>query len=1128
VKKILSFLFLLILGFSNNFAQVEVSTRLMNALQSAKENDYIRGLVYLRDQVDLLALDQRLYHSKATLEQRAYTVITELQRKAAETQTNLINYLQSKESSGDVFQFKSFWIANMLMIEAKPSVYQELMMRMDIAEMDLDALLELERPVEVGESDEGNSSETVEIGLRVIKAPQLWAMGITGQGRLLMNIDTGVYPNHPAYWHKWRGNFVPANQAWFDPVGGTTTPNDCDGHGSHTIGTMVGRSTTTPDTIGVAIDAQWIAAKTICSSPHTSNSIAAFQWAMNPDNNPSTITDMPDAISCSWHDPNTTNECSGLYKQTFDAVETAGIAIVFSAGNQGPNPSTITRPKNINTNEVNVFAVAAIDASLYNGGNNNPVANFSSRGPSTCGGTGSLLIKPEVSAPGVNVRSSGTATGYNQLSGTSMAAPHVAGAVGLLKQFAPNLTGHQIKMALYNTAIDLGTPGEDNTYGKGIIDLVAALQSLGNPDTIPPTPITNLQVVDPTSNSLRLIWTAPFDTSIGGVIQYDIRRSLNPITDTTAFYNATPITFPGAPGSAGSPQELIVTGLNFNTTYYFAVRSRDAWGNWSNLSNSASGTTLGAPSIGINPTSMTKILLPQQTVIDSVTITNTAVNPSTLNFNVSLENNTFPGKALQVQLVPKNKYTDANAGDKESPKEVGGISLEGQGGPDPFGYRWIDSNEPNGPQYVWNDIRTNPNAVDITNNFTPNKDDGYQTIPLGITFPFYGTNYTTAYLSTNGFLSFTALTSSYLTNAAIPSTALPNNIIAAFWDDLDGRTQGTVHRLTEGNKTTIQFTNWQKYNATGSLTFQIVLFSSGRIMIYYNTMNAVLNSATVGIENATGTVGLQVVFNANYVQNNMALKIEAAPEWLIANRFSGMLYSGNSVAVQLTFKAEDFPMGNYSMDMVITSNSPTNPTITVPIQMQIAIPVELGIFRADAQKDRVKIEWETITETNNSGFEVQRKSSTSSGEWEVIGFVQGTGTTTQVQRYQYFDNKLKAGKYSYRLKQIDYDGRFSYSREVEVEVDIPSEYGLSQNYPNPFNPLTNIEFSVPEKSVVRIDIYSALGELVRRVIDKEVEAGYHSVSIDGSQLPSGTYIYQMTAQGKEKSFIQSKKMTLIK
>ena len=645
------------------------------------------------------------------------------------------------------------------------------------------------------------------------------------------------------------------------------------------------------------------------------------------------------------------------------------------------------------------------------------------------------------------------------------------------------------------------------------------------PDTVPPTQITNLQVVDPTSNSLKLIWTAPFDTTQGGVRRYIIKSSNNPITDTVSFNNATTIPNNLIPKAPGEVETFTVTGLQFNTNYYFAIRSSDRWNNLSLVSNSANGTTLAAPSIAVNPQSMTKILLPQQTIVDSITITNTAVNPSTLNFNVNLENNTFPGKALQVQLVPKSRSTDGNNGDKESPKEVGGISIEGQGGPDPFGYRWIDSFEPNGPQYVWTDISTNPNAVNVTNNFTPNKDDGYQTIPLGITFPFYGTNYTTGYLSTNGFLSFTPLTSSYLTNASIPGTALPNNIIAAFWDDLDGRTQGTVHTLTEGNKFTIQFTNWQKYNAQGSLTFQIVLFSSGRIMIYYNNMNATLNSATVGIENATGTVGLQVVYNANYVQNNMALKIEAAPEWLLTNTYSGMLYSGNSVAVQLTFKSEDFPMGNYSMDVVITSNSPTTPTITVPVQMLIAIPVELSKFEGESQKDRVILRWETVTETNNSGFEVQRRRGS---EWESVGFVKGKGTTTEYQRYEFTDKDIESGKYVYRLKQIDYDGGYSYTKEIEIEVEIPREYSLRQNYPNPFNPVTMIEYSLPERSKVRIEIYSTLGELLRRVVDKELEAGYYSVSIDGSSLPSGTYIYQMTAQGKEKSFIQSKKMTLIK
>ena len=451
---------------------------------------------------------------------------------------------------------------------------------MDVAEIDLDAILELDRPEVVKDYIDG--IESVEPGVKIINAHLLWAQGITGQGRIVMNIDTGVHPNHPALNFKWRGNHVPVGQAWFDPSG-TTVPSDCDGHGTHTMGTMNGWSPTTGDTVGVAPDAEWIAAKTICSSPHTSNSVAAFQWAMNPDGNPLTISDMPDAISNSWYDPDVTNECSGIYKTTLDAVEAAGIAVVFSAGNSGPGASTITKPKNLSTNEVNIFCTAAIDGAQYIGGNTNPIASFSSRGPSTCGGTGSLLIKPEVSAPGVSVRSSGSATGYTVLSGTSMASPHIAGAVALLKQFAPNLTGRQILEALYNTAIDLGAAGEDNNYGKGLIDVYAAFLSLGTPDTTAPDPITDLSVGSATSNSLTLQWTVPYDSSMNGVRGYDIRYSTAPITDTTAFNNAMQLPYTAMPDTAGATETYLVEGLNFATPYYFSIKSKDVWSNWSAL-----------------------------------------------------------------------------------------------------------------------------------------------------------------------------------------------------------------------------------------------------------------------------------------------------------------------------------------------------------------------------------------------------------------------------------------------------------------------------------------------------------------------------------------------------------------
>ncbi len=1126
MKNLLLFFFL-ILAASFTYSQVEVSSRLQQALIKANENDYIKVLVLLRSQVDLAALDQQLYSQKSSMQQRAYQVITALKQNAENTQVELKSYLNEKSESAEVYTYEAYWIANMFMVEARSNIINELMTRLDVAEMDLDALLELDRPEEVKDYVEG--IESVEPGLRIINAHLLWAQGITGQGRLVMDIDTGVYPNHPALNFKWRGNHVPSSQAWFDPAG-TTVPSDCDGHGSHTMGTMVGWSPTTGDTVGVAPDAEWIAAKTICSSPHTSNSVAAFQWAIDPDGDPLTITDMPDVISNSWFDPDVSNECSGIYKTTLDAVEAAGIAVVFSAGNSGPGTSTITKPKNINTNNVNVMCTAAIDGASYLGGNTNPIASFSSRGPSVCGGTGSLLIKPEVSAPGVSVRSSGTSTGYSVLSGTSMAAPHVAGAVALLKQFAPNLTGKQILEALYNTAVDLGAAGEDNNYGMGLIDVYAAFLSLGTPDSTAPEPIVDLSVGSSTSNSLTLQWTVPYDSSMNGVTGYDIRYSTSVITDSAAFYNATQLPFTAIPDTAGGSDTYLVEGLDFTTPYYFSIKSRDVWSNWSPLSNSATGTTLAAPQISVAPVSINKILNPFDVVVDTVTVSNVSVDPSTLDFSVTMENNTFPEGIISTKLIPKyNQLADVmETSLKDNPQEIGGISIDGAGGPDLFGYKWRDSNEPNGPQYVWNDIAANPNAVAVT---FPNGtlDDGYtNAVPIGFNFTFYGIEYSNIYLSTNGFLSFTALTNATYTNAQIPVVTVPNNMIAIFWDDLDGRTQGTVHRLLDGNKFIIQFTNWQKYNATGSLTFQVVIHQNGKIVVYYNNMNATLNSATVGIENAAGNDGLQVAYNANYVANNLALEFAAEPDWLSNNVNGGTLFNGNSVDVELTFRAEDYPAGNYSMDLNVASNDPVNPLVTIPVTMEISIiPVELTSFVANNDRNNVTLNWATATEVNNSGFQIERKLNGTS-EWTNVSFVSGKGTSTERNNYSYMDKSLTVGKYSYRLKQVDLDGTYEYSPVIEVDVNAPDEFTLYQNYPNPFNPTTTIEYSLPEKSDVTISIYSAIGELVKTLVNGTIESGYHKITFNAADLTSGTYIYQIKAVGNGRTFVDTKKMILIK
>jgi hypothetical protein len=187
----------------------------------------------------------------------------------------------------------------------------------------------------------------------------------------------------------------------------------------------------------------------------------------------------------------------------------------------------------------------------------------------------------------------------------------------------------------------------------------------------------------------------------------------------------------------------------------------------------------------------------------------------------------------------------------------------------------------------------------------------------------------------------------------------------------------------------------------------------------------------------------------------------------------------------------------------------------------IAVPVELTAFTATAINGKVVLSWSTATETNNSGFQIERKSNDT---WQQIGFVPGSGTTTELRNYTYSDDNILSGKYSYRLKQIDFSGKFEYSKVVDVEVGIPSEYSLEQNYPNPFNPSTTINYSVKEKGLVTLKIFDVLGNEVKTLLNEEKEAGKYSVKLDASQIASGVYFYTLQAG----EFISTKKMVLLK
>ena len=198
------------------------------------------------------------------------------------------------------------------------------------------------------------------------------------------------------------------------------------------------------------------------------------------------------------------------------------------------------------------------------------------------------------------------------------------------------------------------------------------------------------------------------------------------------------------------------------------------------------------------------------------------------------------------------------------------------------------------------------------------------------------------------------------------------------------------------------------------------------------------------------------------------------------------------------------------------------------VMIDVNVPVELTSFTAQYVLNTTHLNWTTATELNNFGFEVQR--STYGDDFVTIGFVDGKGTTTEYQNYHYIDKTIIPNtNYSYRLKQVDFDGNYAYSEVINLGESLSMNFVLDQNYPNPFNPTTTISIGLPISSSISLDIYNLIGEKVLTVYHGELEAGNYEYSIIASELPSGIYVYILNAVGSDgKQFISSKKMTLLK
>ncbi len=317
--------------------------------------------------------------------------------------------------------------------------------------------------------------------------------------------------------------------------------------------------------------------------------------------------------------------------------------------------------------------------------------------------------------------------------------------------------------------------------------------------------------------------------------------------------------------------------------------------------------------------------------------------------------------------------------------------------------------------------------------------------------------------------------------------------------------------------------NRQISNSVNSILFPVGISSTKYTPVELNNVSGsgtfTVNAFAGAHPNALGTNVLQMYWKlTNGGLNSADITFNYLDADIVGNENNYVIgkYDGNW----------SFPGGSVNT----TTNQATINGVTTfsdwTLGDQSALPVELSSFSASILGSSVKLSWQTATEVNNYGFEVERASLSASPlrVWEKIGFVNGNGNSNSPKNYYYEDKNVTAGKYSYRLKQIDNDGQFEYSKAIEVDLGAPKKFELSQNYPNPFNPTTTIKFSLPEAGNVKLTLFNILGQEVKTLVNESKESGVHIINFDASDLNSGIYIYKIETG----SFTQTRKMTLVK
>ena len=758
---------------------------------------------------------------------RGTRVAATLRAVAAESQAPVRALLDSRDVDHD-----SFWITNAIFVRGGDHDLASELSAMSVVERVFPQVkIEQDRPLPgVVQPKVG----AVEWGVADVNADDVWAQyGTTGENIVVANIDTGVQYNHPALVDQYRGNLgggdFDNNYNWFDVLGGNEFPTDGDQHGTHTMGTIVG-SDGGANQIGVAPGARWIASNALMGS--TTQFLEAMEWMLEPldlDGENPDASKRPNIISNSWG-------VSGVPTDPFgDDIHQAwidsGIFGTWSNRNLGPNCNSTGSPGG----RALSYSNGAYDI-------NHVIASFSSRGPGQDG-----MVKPNISGPGVDVRSSVPGGGYAPFSGTSMSTPHLAGAVALLWSAAPALIGdiEGTRALLDSSAVDQadlscgGTAEDNNVFGEGRLDVLAAADNapIGDTGTVDGTvtvegsgdPVAGATLEFVTEGSTRESTTAA-DGTYG-------------ITLVTGLYDVTVSSF-GFEDFTGTVE--IEDGEA--TTFDVELERSESYSLIGRVRDRASGDRLAGVTVSIGGTPLT-------------TVTND---------NGGYRFEDVPAGTYQVTAAGGGCYASRT---KEA--VIDGVWPRSPVFKGDERKRFRLGSKVDAAGYS---CRTEAaDYVEAGTSVALTGDDAVATVALPFGFAFYGQTYNSVQLSTNGHVRFVPDADAAFTNIAIPSTSIPNAVIAGFWDDMVHDASSSVRTSAGSGTFTIEYRNVSFYQGTERVDFTMTLHDDGEIVVAYRNLDAdagreLGSSATVGVESAAGTVGLQYSLDSAVLSNETAIR----------------------------------------------------------------------------------------------------------------------------------------------------------------------------------------------------------------------------------------------------------------